>query len=215
MKNFLCVEAWVVIIVGAAGFLVIAVEKAIWGSRHKTTLEIGQIWEWEYRADPFEEYSIVRRKVLAMKEGYVQYERTDEAAKGAIGSMREGTFRGGDAKLISTAGERLRAGKLTIGGHDPDADVVKGVSKESAEPVKVDKLIAIQVDQIQESTEIYFIEILKDDKLCRGSLKWVWDDYAADHGHLEIYVGDDEWVSPYSIPIEPKHLVVQSQEAKQ
>lgn len=90
------------------------------GCDKKEPLEVGQVWEWDWRSDPFHEYHPVRREVLALKEGYVQYERVDEDAKGYVGSMREGAFKACDPKLISTAGERLRAGELTIGGCDPD-----------------------------------------------------------------------------------------------
>lgn len=67
----------------------------------KPKLEVGQVWEWDYSYDPFTKPEVVRREVLAIKDGYIQYERLDAAAKGVVGSMKEGVFRALHPRLIS------------------------------------------------------------------------------------------------------------------
>ncbi len=71
----------------------------------KDKLEVGQVWEWDYSSDPFEEPSVVRREVLALRGGYVQYERLDEAAKGVVGSMKQSTFLACNSRLMSNEPE--------------------------------------------------------------------------------------------------------------
>ncbi len=77
----------------------------ICGCDETQPLKVGQVWEWEWNHDPFEESVTVRREVLALKGGYVQYERLDEMAKGIVGSMEERVFRACGPRLISNEPE--------------------------------------------------------------------------------------------------------------
>ncbi len=71
----------------------------------KVPLEVGQVWEDEPYSDPFKAGAPAQYKVLALKDGYVQYERLDERGKGAKGSMKENVFRACGAKPIEMPSE--------------------------------------------------------------------------------------------------------------
>lgn len=72
----------------------------------KPKLEVGQVWETPSRGDPFKVAPPVRQKILALEDGYVQFERLDEPAKGYIGSYSERVFKVGNIKLVPITPER-------------------------------------------------------------------------------------------------------------
>lgn len=61
--------------------------------QNATGLEIGDVWEDEPRGDPFDKSKCSARKVLALKEGYVQYEIVAGDCVGVVRSMQTSTFK--------------------------------------------------------------------------------------------------------------------------
>ncbi len=93
-------ETWSIL--GAVvAVVILAILITVTGCEKKVPLEVGQVWEWEWGTDdPFDTEHIALRKILALKDGYVQYERMDDLAKGVVSSMEERIFRAGGAKLM-------------------------------------------------------------------------------------------------------------------
>ena len=91
------------------------------GCDKEVPLQVGQVWETTYSADPFK-VSTVLHKVIALKNGYVQYERLDKIAKGVTGSMKENIFRAGGAKLINNEPVPYPMSGVPIEG--PDAIII-------------------------------------------------------------------------------------------
>ncbi len=141
------------------------------------TLEVGQVWETTYD-DPFENRRVLH-KIIALKKGYVQSERLDEAAKGAIGSMREAIFRAGNTKLLEDTADVLPDGSTAIYGPS-DAIGVPYNELVIDEPRVVFERIPLE-----------------------GHLRWISKDKkAGTKAHFEYYSGD-EWTALDDTPPDP------------
>jgi len=68
----------------------------------KPKLQIGQVWQDEDNPDPFKSDRVVQRKILALRDGYVQYERVDSTCKGIKGSISEHGFRVGASLVLGS-----------------------------------------------------------------------------------------------------------------
>ncbi len=71
------------------------------GCKDKPEMKVGQVWQDEPTGDPFKDGPPVKRKIVALKNGYVQYRRIYDTYEGELWSIPEAVFRFGAKPIVA------------------------------------------------------------------------------------------------------------------